>query len=119
MVIDAWELPEDRMDESIARWREHVGLIHAAPGFRDARLHRRLYAESRLDLVNAAHWDSIDARDAALANPDFTASATAAGYEESGPGGRRSHTRCNQGPTSAATPQNPAMDLSSTPPSAP
>ncbi|MFF9457657.1 antibiotic biosynthesis monooxygenase family protein [Streptomyces flaveolus] len=80
-LIDAWELPEDRIDESIARWRERVGLIHTAPGFRDARLHRRLHPESRLGLVNVAHWDSTEARDAALSNPTFTASAaTAAGY---------------------------------------
>ncbi|KUJ65780.1 monooxygenase [Streptomyces albus subsp. albus] len=80
-LIDTWELPEDRIDESIARWRERVQLIHAAPGFRDARLHRRLDPESRLGLVNVAHWDSIEARDEALANPGFTASAaTAAGY---------------------------------------
>lgn len=80
-LIDAWELPEDRIDESIARWRERVELIRAAPGFRDARLHRRLSPESRLGLVNVAHWDSIEARDAALANPAFTASAaTAASY---------------------------------------
>ncbi|CAL9336223.1 hypothetical protein SUDANB176_00171 [Streptomyces sp. enrichment culture] len=80
-MIDAWELPEDRIDESIARWRERVGLIHTAPGFRNARLHRRLHPESRLGLVNVAQWDSVEARDEALAHPDFTASAaTAAGY---------------------------------------
>lgn len=80
-LIDAWELPEDRIDESIARWRERVGLIHAAPGFRGARLHRRLEPDSRLGLVNVAHWNSVEARDEALSHPDFTASAaTAAGY---------------------------------------
>ncbi|MBB5934990.1 antibiotic biosynthesis monooxygenase family protein [Streptomyces zagrosensis] len=80
-LIDAWELPEDRIDESIARWRERVGLIHTAPGFRSARLHRRLSPESRLGLVNVAYWDSIEARDEALANPGFTASAaTVASY---------------------------------------
>ncbi|WP_435592422.1 antibiotic biosynthesis monooxygenase family protein [Nocardia sp. bgisy118] len=77
-LIDAWELPEDRIDESVARWRERVGLIHTAPGFRDARMHRRLAPESRLGLVNVAHWDSIEARDEALANPGFTASAATA-----------------------------------------
>ncbi|WP_030418810.1 antibiotic biosynthesis monooxygenase family protein [Streptomyces sp. NRRL F-5065] len=80
-LIDAWEVPEDRIDESLARWRERVGLIHTAPGFRDARLHRGLHPESRLGLVNVAHWDSVEARDEALAHPAFTASAaTAAGY---------------------------------------
>ncbi len=80
-LIDAWELPEDRIDESVARWRERVGLIHAAPGFQDARLHRRVSPESRFGLVNVAHWDSVEARDEALSNPDFTESAaTAAGY---------------------------------------
>ncbi|SKA38221.1 Uncharacterized enzyme involved in biosynthesis of extracellular polysaccharides [Marinactinospora thermotolerans DSM 45154] len=80
-LIDTWELPEERIDESVARWRERVGLIHTAPGFRDARLHRRLRPDSRLGLVNVAHWDSAEARDEALADPRFTASAaTAAGY---------------------------------------
>jgi heme-degrading monooxygenase HmoA len=81
ILIDAWELPEDRIDESVARWRERVGLIHDAPGFRGARLHRTLVPESRLGLVNVAHWDSVEARDEALAHPGFTASAaTATGY---------------------------------------
>ncbi|MBB5906910.1 antibiotic biosynthesis monooxygenase family protein [Actinoalloteichus hymeniacidonis] len=80
-LIDTWDLPEERIDESIARWRERVGLIHTAPGFRNARLHRRLPPEFRLGLVNVAHWDSVEARDAALANPAFTASAaTSASY---------------------------------------
>lgn len=79
-LIDAWELP-DRIDESVVRWRERVRLIRTAPGFRGARLHRRARPEARLGLVNVAHWDSVDARDRALANPAFTASAaTAAGY---------------------------------------
>ncbi|WP_218024153.1 antibiotic biosynthesis monooxygenase family protein [Nocardia xishanensis] len=73
-LIDVWELPEDRIDESVARWRERVALIRTAPGFRDARMHRRLDPEARLGLVNVAHWDSIEARDEALANPGFTAS---------------------------------------------
>ncbi|WP_277069052.1 antibiotic biosynthesis monooxygenase family protein [Saccharomonospora viridis] len=81
ILIDAWELPEDRIDESVARWRERVGLIHTAPGFRSARLHRRLSRKSRLGLVNVAHWDDIEARDRALSHPGFVASAaTAAGY---------------------------------------
>ncbi|MEV6386515.1 antibiotic biosynthesis monooxygenase family protein [Nocardia xishanensis] len=77
-LIDVWELPEDRIDESVARWRERVALIRTAPGFRDARMHRRLAPKARLGLVNVAHWDSIEARDEALANPGFTASAATA-----------------------------------------
>ena len=77
-LIDAWELPAGRVDEFVARWRERVGLIHTAPGFRDARLHRALDPRSRIGLVNVAHWDSIEARDRALAHPGFTSSARAA-----------------------------------------
>ncbi len=80
-LIDLWELPEERIDESVERWRERVRLIHTAPGFRDARLHRRISSESRFGLVNVAHWDSVEARDRALSNPNFVASAaTAASY---------------------------------------
>lgn len=77
-LIDTWELPEDRIDEAVERWRERVALVHTAPGFRAARLHRRLRPETRLGLVNVARWDSVEARDRALANPAFTASAATA-----------------------------------------
>ncbi|WP_431970585.1 antibiotic biosynthesis monooxygenase family protein [Nocardia sp. bgisy134] len=100
-LIDAWELPEDRIDESVARWRERVGLIHTAPGFRDARMHRRRIDEflphwlgraelmsqapgfrdnrlhravnpdTRFQLVNIAHWDSAEAWRAAGDDPRF------------------------------------------------
>ncbi|NYV74555.1 antibiotic biosynthesis monooxygenase [Streptomyces sp. UH6] len=81
-LIDVWELPEERIDEAIARWKERVALIHTAPGFRDARLHRGLDPEAaRFGLVNVAHWDSVEARDKALTHPGFTASAaTTTGY---------------------------------------
>lgn len=70
-LIDAGELPEDRIDESVARWRERVGLVHTAPGFRDARLPRRVSPESRLGLVNVAHWDSAEAWRTVADDPRF------------------------------------------------
>ncbi|MFE3194284.1 antibiotic biosynthesis monooxygenase family protein [Nocardia sp. NPDC059240] len=77
-LIDALELPENRIDESIADWQQRVALIHTAPGFRDARLHRRLSPESRLGLVAVAHWDSLEAHDKALADHGLTASEVVA-----------------------------------------
>ncbi|EID52847.1 antibiotic biosynthesis monooxygenase family protein [Saccharomonospora xinjiangensis] len=80
-LIDAWELPEERVGQTIARWRERVALVHTAPGFRDARLHHRMDPQARLGLVNVAHWDSAEDRDEALADPGFVASAaTASSY---------------------------------------
>ncbi|MGW4246138.1 antibiotic biosynthesis monooxygenase family protein [Nocardia sp. NPDC004722] len=74
-LIDALELPEERIGQSIADWRERVALIQTAAGFQDARLHRRLSPDSRLGLVAVAHWDSLEAHDKALADHGLTTSA--------------------------------------------
>ncbi|WP_433661946.1 antibiotic biosynthesis monooxygenase family protein [Nocardia sp. CA-128927] len=74
-VIDTTRLPADRADEFIEQWRHRAEIVSKAPGFRDARLHRALATDAQLPLVMVANWDSVAARDAALANPAFQTSA--------------------------------------------
>jgi heme-degrading monooxygenase HmoA len=43
----------------------------AAPGFRDAKLHRAVSSQARFQLVNVAHWDSQADLEAALGSDAF------------------------------------------------
>ncbi len=67
-VIDTTHLPADRVDDFVDQWRVRVEIVSKAPGFRDARLHRALTPDASHPLVMVANWDSIAARDAALAD---------------------------------------------------
>ncbi|RDI46198.1 antibiotic biosynthesis monooxygenase family protein [Nocardia mexicana] len=72
--INAIELPAEEVDGFIEQWRERVALMRTAPGFRDVRLHRALLPNTRFQLVNVAHWDSVEACEAAGMNPTVVAS---------------------------------------------
>jgi heme-degrading monooxygenase HmoA len=67
-VINVFEIPAGQVDKFIAWWRTRAQIMAAAPGFRDARLHRALSAVARFQLVNVAHWDSKAAHEEATAS---------------------------------------------------
>lgn len=70
-LINVFEVPADQLDDFVAGWRRRAAVMAGAPGFQDSRLHRAISAGARFTLVNVAHWDSQEALDAALANPEF------------------------------------------------
>jgi quinol monooxygenase YgiN len=70
-LITVFEVAPDRVDAFVEQWRERAELMRAAPGFRDARLHRARTAEARFQLINVANWDSAEAMEAARADPAF------------------------------------------------
>ncbi|WP_280400476.1 DJ-1/PfpI family protein [Nocardia carnea] len=72
--VNAIELPTERIDEFVEQWRDRAELMRTAPGFRDVRLHRAILPDARFQLVNIAHWDSVEAYEAAGANPTVLAS---------------------------------------------
>jgi heme-degrading monooxygenase HmoA len=65
------ELPAVEVDGFVEQWRERAKLMRDAPGFRDSRLHRAKLPNTRFQLVNVAHWDSVEAWESAIANPAF------------------------------------------------
>ncbi|MEU2035750.1 antibiotic biosynthesis monooxygenase family protein [Nocardia amamiensis] len=67
--INVFEIPADEIDEFVENWHERARIMREAPGFRDVRLHRALLPDTRFQLVNVAHWDSVEACEAAGANP--------------------------------------------------
>lgn len=70
-LINAFEVPAEQVDAFVVQWRIRAKLMAAAPGFRDARLHRAVSAEARFQLVNVTHWDSEGHMTAALGNDEF------------------------------------------------
>jgi heme-degrading monooxygenase HmoA len=67
-VINVFEIPAGQVDKFIAWWHTRAQIMAAAPGFRDARLHRAVSSRARFQLVNVAHWDSKAAHDKASAS---------------------------------------------------
>ncbi|WP_459546717.1 antibiotic biosynthesis monooxygenase family protein [Nocardia sp. X0981] len=78
VFINAIELAADEVETFIGQWHERVALMRTAPGFRDARLHRALLPGARFQLVNIAHWDSAQVREAAGGQPLVEASVAEA-----------------------------------------
>lgn len=76
-LINAFEVPAERVDAFVVQWRMRAKLMAAAPGFRDATLHRAVSAEARFQLVNVAHWESEEQMDTALGNDEFRRSVQA------------------------------------------
>ncbi|MGW4769249.1 DJ-1/PfpI family protein [Nocardia sp. NPDC004278] len=72
--VNAIELPAERIEEFVEQWRERAALMRTAPGFRDVRLHRAILPDARFQLVNIAHWDSVEACEAAGLNRTVVAS---------------------------------------------
>jgi heme-degrading monooxygenase HmoA len=78
IVIDTIGLPAERLEEFIEQWRKRSEIASKAKGFRDARLHRAV-EPGPIPLVMVAHWDSAEARDSALSDSAFQASAGVSG----------------------------------------
>jgi heme oxygenase (mycobilin-producing) len=78
-LINIFEVRAGQVEEFIAQWRGRAESMAAAPGFRDAKLHRAVSSQARFQLVNVAHWDSQADLEAALrATHSRTASARCA-----------------------------------------
>jgi heme-degrading monooxygenase HmoA len=72
--INVFEIPLEQLDSFLVNWSERAEFMSKQPGLRSFRLHRALSPDSRFQLVNVAEWDSVEALQAATANPDFQAS---------------------------------------------
>lgn len=76
-LINVVEIPADQIDRFMVGWKQRADTMSTLPGFRDYALHQALLPESRFQLVNVAHWDSREAFEAAMANPEFHSLRTA------------------------------------------
>jgi heme-degrading monooxygenase HmoA len=59
-LINCFEVPADRDDEFLARFREVNAYMAGKPGYRGHRLHRALAADARFRFVNYVEWQSAE-----------------------------------------------------------
>jgi|SRR5208337_4088736 len=80
-MINVIEIPADQIDRFMACWKARAHIMSILPGFRDYELHQALLKESRFQLVNVARWDSREALEAAMTNPESLSRREAATLE--------------------------------------
>ncbi|MHA7776201.1 antibiotic biosynthesis monooxygenase family protein [Roseibium sp. M-1] len=78
VLINAFEVPEDRLGETIASWEKARDFLKIQPGFISTRLHQSLSPSARFQLINVAQWETPAAYQAAIAA--LVASGITAGF---------------------------------------
>lgn len=76
-LINVFELPAEAAARFIEGWTERARIMSTKRGFRDTRLHRALSPDGRFQLINVAHWDSLDDYESAHADAQFQAGINA------------------------------------------
>jgi len=75
-LINAFEVPEGQLDQTIMFWEQARDFLKEQPGFLSTRLHQSLTPEARFQLVNVAQWQSPEAFRAAMGKMQKTALST-------------------------------------------
>ena len=58
VLINPFEVPADKLDESIAFWEICRDFLKTQPGYISTRLHQSLKDDAMFELVNVAVWAS-------------------------------------------------------------
>ncbi len=73
VVINPFEVPDDRDDEFLTLWEEANTFMERQKGYVGTRLHRSVDRKARFRFINVAEWESPQDFYAALQHPDFVA----------------------------------------------
>ena len=71
ILINPFEIPEDREDECLAFWERAAEYMRKQPGFISTRLHRAIVPQARFTLINMAEWESVEHFEKAMNNEEF------------------------------------------------
>ena len=71
VLINAFEVPEERDEEFLAHWEAARRFMERQPGYVSTALHRSLDPTARFRFVNVAQWETPAAFQAALSHPEF------------------------------------------------
>ena len=70
-VINPFEVPQGREDETLSMWEAFAEYFRKQPGYISTELHKAIDPSSRFLFVNIAKWESADAFQSALNNPEL------------------------------------------------
>jgi len=65
-LINAFEIPADRVEVTIAFWEKARDFLQQQPGYITTSLHQALDPGAKFQLVNVAKWESPEAYQAAI-----------------------------------------------------
>lgn len=61
ILINAFEVPADKLQETISFWEKARDFLQTQPGYISTALHQSIKSDSRFQLVNVATWSSAKA----------------------------------------------------------
>lgn len=67
-LINVFEVPPEKLDETIAMWEEARDFLQTQPGYISTALHRSIMPDARFQLINVAYWrDALSFKNATMA----------------------------------------------------
>ncbi|MEJ2143413.1 MAG: antibiotic biosynthesis monooxygenase [Gammaproteobacteria bacterium] len=70
-VINPVEVPEGRENEALEMWEAFAEYFRKQPGYISTKLHKALNPDAKFHFINIAEWESADAFQAAISNPEL------------------------------------------------
>ncbi len=70
-VINPFEVPQGREKDALSMWETFAEYFRKQPGYISTRLHKAINPDAKFHLVNVAEWESAEAFQAALSNPEL------------------------------------------------
>lgn len=70
-VINPFEVPQGREDETLSMWEAFAEYFRKQPGYVSTKLHKAMDPNAKFHFVNIAEWESAEAFQAALGNPEL------------------------------------------------
>jgi heme-degrading monooxygenase HmoA len=71
VLINAFEVPEDREEEFIRGWEATRDYLQTQPGYVDTALHQAVSPNPDFRFVNVGRWESPQEFQAAIQSPGF------------------------------------------------
>ena len=70
-VINPFEVPEGREQDALTMWEVFADYFRQQPGYVSTKLHRALNPDAKFHFINIAEWESAEAFQSALGNPEL------------------------------------------------
>ena len=71
ILINPFEVPEEKESEALALWDMAAEFFRQQPGFISTRLHKAIVPWARFSLINIAEWESVQLYEAALNREEY------------------------------------------------
>jgi heme oxygenase (mycobilin-producing) len=71
ILINAFEVPDDKQEEALAFWERVADSMRKQPGFISTRSHRAIVPWARFHLINIAEWQTAGHFEAAINSEEF------------------------------------------------